>query len=130
GDPKTVPPKPQPEGGIVLREPSGIKIPLGVFLKGVARRWSLTTSDALVGRNIDLLGGAKLGRIQAIILNGTGERVGVVEAAEEKEVGIRLPALKITSDRITLNVERTVLAAIPPFDRCEREAAGCAKYGQ
>jgi Caspase domain len=121
---------PQPGGGIVRREPSKIKVPQGVFFLGVARGWSLTSSDALVGRNIDLLGGAKLGRIQAIILNGTRERVGVVVAAEEKEIGIRLPALKITLDRISLNVERTVLAAIPPFDRCERDAAGCATYGQ
>jgi len=110
-----------------------VKIPGGVFYKGIARGWSLTTSDALIGRNIDYSGGGKLGPITAVILNGTKERVGVVVVIDGKEIGIRLSALKVTSRHITLNVGRDVVltvVATAPFDRCARDQSGCQQYGQ
>jgi uncharacterized caspase-like protein len=121
GDPVTRE-KPQQEGAAAPN-----RIPPSVFFRGVVTGWSLTTNDMLIGRDIYLFGGTKLGPIRAVILNGSRERVGVVVAAEEKEVGIRLPALKLMGDRITLNVERPVVTLVPPFDRCEAKKADCRR---
>src|SRR5215831_21050267 len=60
--------KPQQEGAAAPN-----RIPPSVFFRGVVTGWSLTTSDTLVGRDIYLSGGTKLGPIRAIILNGSRE---------------------------------------------------------